>query len=101
MSASRTPTLRPSSASPSARLTARVDLPTPPLPEATAMIASTPGTPWTASPRAVARDHLRKRPGPGQRGPLGRFDAFEAREHLLLGDCHRMAPTRVVNSPAA
>src|SRR5262245_51920900 len=55
MSASSTPTLRPSVASPSARLTAVVDLPTPPLPEATAMIDSTPGTPTVASPRGAGR----------------------------------------------
>src|SRR5215813_1873261 len=54
MSASRMPTLRPSAESPRARLTAVVDLPTPPLPEATAMIASTPGTPAASSPRARA-----------------------------------------------
>ena len=45
MSASRMPTLSPRSRRPSARLTAVVDLPTPPLPEATAMMASTPGMP--------------------------------------------------------
>src|SRR5580698_8511227 len=45
MSASRMPTLSPRSRKPSARLTAVVDLPTPPLPEATAMIAATPGMP--------------------------------------------------------
>ena len=39
------PTLRPRSRKPSARLTAVVDLPTPPLPEATAITASTPGMP--------------------------------------------------------
>src|SRR6266851_9492233 len=55
MSASRMPTLRPRALRPSARLTAVVDLPTPPLPEATAMIASTPGIPCTASPRAAGR----------------------------------------------
>ena len=38
MSASSTPTLSPLSRKPSARFTAVVDLPTPPLPEATAMI---------------------------------------------------------------
>ena len=43
-SASRTPTLRPSFASPTARLQATVDLPTPPLPEATAMMCLTPGS---------------------------------------------------------
>src|ERR1700761_3062617 len=50
MSASSTPTFMPRSRSPSARLTAVVDLPTPPLPEATAMIALTPGTPDGPSP---------------------------------------------------
>src|SRR5581483_10532830 len=43
MSASRMPTFRPRSRRPSARLTAVVDLPTPPLPDATAMMAPTPG----------------------------------------------------------
>src|SRR6516165_1180660 len=45
MSASRMPTFSPSSRSASARLTAVVDLPTPPLPEAMAMMAATPGIP--------------------------------------------------------
>src|ERR1700684_1117416 len=44
MSASSTPILRPRSRRPRARLTAVVDLPTPPLPEATAMMAATPST---------------------------------------------------------
>src|SRR5436305_15136547 len=65
MSASSTPTLRPLALKPSARLTAVVDLPTPPLPEATATIVPTPGTTprccigllcggwaWAAGPRA-------------------------------------------------
>src|SRR6266436_3903141 len=43
MSASSRPTRRPRSRKPSARLSAVVDLPTPPLPEATAMTAATPG----------------------------------------------------------
>src|SRR5689334_17449479 len=43
MSASSSPTLRPRSRRPSARLNAVVDLPTPPLPEATAITAATPG----------------------------------------------------------
>src|SRR3954470_18605864 len=71
MSASSTPTLSPSVASPSARLTAVVDLPTPPLPEATAMIDSTPGTPTVASPRGAGR-------GPPAAPPAGagRWGAF-------------------------
>src|SRR6202007_3088773 len=44
MSASRIPTLSPRSRKPKARLAAVVDLPTPPLPDATAMIEPTPGT---------------------------------------------------------
>jgi hypothetical protein len=44
------PTLQPRAARPSARLTAVVDLPTPPLPEATATMRSTPGR---ARPRAA------------------------------------------------
>src|SRR2546429_1764267 len=43
MSASSRPTRRPRSRRPSARLSAVVDLPTPPLPEATAITAATPG----------------------------------------------------------
>src|SRR5713226_3643755 len=43
MSASSKPTLAPESCSEAARLTATVDLPTPPLPEATAMACLTPG----------------------------------------------------------
>src|SRR6266581_1331024 len=43
MSASRSPTSAPLLRSAAARLTATVDLPTPPLPEATAMVCLTPG----------------------------------------------------------
>src|SRR4029450_12578108 len=45
MSASRMPVFSPSAAKPSARLHEVVDLPTPPLPEATAMTCLTPGMP--------------------------------------------------------
>ena len=72
MSASRMPTLSPRALRPSARLTAVVDLPTPPLPEATAMIASTPGTPCTAPWRAPARA------APGAPPGAGRGDAAPA-----------------------
>src|SRR3984893_9350183 len=51
ISASRTHTPQPSEASPSARLTQVVDLPTPPLPEATAMMLEIPGM---AMPRGDA-----------------------------------------------
>src|SRR4029077_19759680 len=52
MSASRIPTDAPSASNASARLTAVVDLPTPPLPEATAMMFLMPGTSLT--PRCTA-----------------------------------------------
>src|SRR4051812_23301512 len=45
MSASRMPALSPIAANPNARLHDVVDLPTPPLPEATAMTCLTPGIP--------------------------------------------------------
>src|SRR5258708_17639722 len=45
MSASRMPAFSPMAAKPSARLHDVVDLPTPPLPEATAMTCLTPGMP--------------------------------------------------------
>ena len=69
MSASRTPTVAPSAASASARLTAVVDLPTPPLPLATATMFFTPGTSFT--PRWTACEMMRvpivteTRPAPG------------------------------------
>src|SRR3954462_10713955 len=52
MSASRMPAFNPIAAKPSARLQEVVDLPTPPLPEATAMTCLTPGMP---DARDVAR----------------------------------------------
>src|SRR6476659_7240525 len=64
MSASSTPTRSPLARSPSARLAATVDLPTPPLPEATATIAPTPG----AAPRRRLRlQHGGHREHSGQR----------------------------------
>src|ERR1700737_856747 len=51
ISTSRTPPRQPSEARPSARLTQVVDLPTPPLPEATAMMLEIPGM---AMPRGDA-----------------------------------------------
>src|ERR1700752_3766520 len=45
MSASRMPVFNPCAAKPSARLQEVVDLPTPPLPDATAMTCLTPGMP--------------------------------------------------------
>ena len=65
MSASKTPTRKPSVLSPSARLTAVVDLPTPPLPLATATMALTPGT--IALPEAGAAEVP-----PGARAGAGR-----------------------------
>src|SRR5579859_120409 len=47
MSASSRPTVAPESRSAAARFTATVDLPTPPLPEAMAMVCLAPGTAWS------------------------------------------------------
>ena len=59
------PTLRPRSRKPSAILTAVVDLPTPPLPEATAITASTPGIPGCTLSAGWARaDAARRRHWP-------------------------------------
>src|SRR5919109_571318 len=55
MSASRRPTLAPDSCSDAARLTATVDLPTPPLPEPTAMTCFTPGIAGSRRPLKAAR----------------------------------------------
>src|SRR5215472_9487775 len=83
MSASSMPTVRPRSRKPSARLTAVVDLPTPPLPEATAMIAPTPGTAWGARPGAPADAALTR-----QRGHR-RGDARNGADRGLGGLAHR------------
>src|ERR1700730_4009799 len=82
MSASRSPTRSPMAARPSARLTATVDLPTPPLPEATAMIERTPGTSGLGgAPRAWGC------PGPGRglAGGLLRGQHRRHRQHARQG----------------
>ena len=86
MSASRMPTLRPSAASPSARLHEVVDLPTPPLPEATAMMCFTPGMPASFEVAGAGFfGPLRIGVGPGAgsrfRGPL----------RLVGGEAHQRA----------
>src|SRR6516164_900731 len=86
MSASRIPTLRPSALRPSARLTAVVDLPTPPLPEATAMMASTPGTPCIDSPRGGAGLALCRQCDEGRSHARQRaHNFFRALAHRLPG----------------
>src|ERR1700737_1262663 len=113
MSASRMPTFMPSAENPSARLTAVVDLPSPPLPAATAMMASTPGPPGQPrhavlgaftnvfprldrarvdrngeNPLALAGNPFRQGSGPRQRNAVRRFHGFERRKHLLFGNAH-------------
>ena len=92
MSASRMPTRRPFAFSASARLTAVVDLPTPPLPLATATIASTPGTPALPPPAAAGRPPGAARGGGRGRPAAGRGGAGAARPcdgaALLLGGQH-------------
>src|ERR1700724_3710916 len=127
MSASRTPTRSPLACNPSARLAATVDLPTPPLPDATATIAPTPGTApravrtpagppaapcrgggaWASRRRAAARrrlrrQHRRHRKHAGQRldGFLGCLpQRFETRAALAL-DLDREGDIAVANDEA-
>src|SRR3954466_8670231 len=70
MSASSTPILSPCARSARARLQAVVDLPTPPLPEATAMTCVTPGMIWARGEGACAG-----RPGAGEGEVAGPFAA--------------------------
>ncbi len=58
MSASRSPTRAPCPDSARARFTATVDLPTPPLLEATAMMFFTPFTGWGPTPRVACTSAL-------------------------------------------
>ena len=80
MSASSTPTVAPSACRARARFTAVVDLPTPPLPEATAMMLRTPGSgvrsfctlwAWT---REATDTVARATPGRASRAPLTWFE---------------------------
>ncbi len=90
MSASSRPTRWPMVASPMARLIAVVDLPTPPLPEATAMIAFTPGDQRSlrlALPAAEGR--RRPRRGPAAWRSLGR-------EHGAAGQDAGQGPYRLL-----
>src|SRR6185437_10252672 len=88
MSASRTPTFSPRSRSPSARLTAVVDLPTPPLPEATAMMASTPGMPGCALSAGCAWGRRGRTPTRSRLGPTGLFGRERNQRRLHPG--HRL-----------
>ncbi len=79
MSASSTPTESPFAFSASARLAATVDLPTPPLPEATATIARTPGRQRAFAAAACRRAGAGPCPGAPRAGrgspPGGRASA--------------------------
>src|ERR1700692_3464896 len=77
MSASSTPTRWPMACRPSARLTAVVDLPTPPLPEATAIMCLMPAT-W-----------ITFRPAPGAGGGAAGAPLFHTGALR-----HRSAPRR-------
>src|SRR6185295_1609582 len=114
MSASSTPTDSPFAFIPSARLAATVDLPTPPLPDATATIARTPGASALPAARGAAAGgggSARPRLGGQYRGHrhhsrqrldrlLGRFtEGFEARPALRL-DFDRKADIAVAHDDA-
>ena len=69
------PTVAPSADSASARLTAVVDLPTPPLPEATAMMFLTPGISFT--PRCTACDTTFERTRDARARRAGRLQRLD------------------------
>src|SRR5258708_28957424 len=99
MSASRMPTLRPRSRGPSARLTAVVDLPTQPLPDATGMIEATPGMPAGdgAPPsrgRAVACGICGRRCGAVPPTPLARSAVSATSTDLTPGTARLAASAR-------
>src|SRR3954462_6196364 len=93
MLASRMPTFDPNALKPMARFTAVVDLPTPPLPEATAMIAFTPGTsgPWGAALGAAAPGAVRGGRGRGGGGRGAPPPPPPRRRRPPLGGQHRRA----------
>src|SRR5215207_4676549 len=87
MSASRMPVFSPSAAKPRARLQEVVDLPTPPLPEATAMTCLTPGRPAAfdvARAQIIFRRHDGRALRPGMRIETLIYYGFDAaiRAHL-------------------
>src|SRR6516164_8015926 len=99
MSASRTPTRNPLACKPNARLAATVDLPTPPLPDATATIAPTPGA---APRRCLRRQHRGHRKHAWQRfdGLLGCLpQRFETGAAFAL-DLDRECDIAVANDEA-
>src|SRR6185295_18468811 len=99
MSASRMPVLSPIAANPNARLQDVVDLPTPPLPEATAMTCLTPGMPGAFE---VARAF-----GSGRGAATAGFSRSKriaflriARAQIILGGHDRRALRRCVRVEA-
>src|ERR1700720_3292826 len=90
------PTFRPRSRRPSARLTAVVDLPTPPLPDATAMMAPTPGTPtvpWARCAAAAAAGEVA--PGCGRAEPAERSAVSATMTEATPGNALTTASARL------
>src|SRR5258706_13966324 len=84
MSASRMPVFSPIAAKPSARLHEMVDLPTPPLPEATAMTCLTPGMPAAFEvARAFGSGWIADRTGSSRSERIAFLRA--ARAQIILG----------------
>jgi hypothetical protein len=88
MSASSMPTVAPSAASASARLTAVVLLPTPPLPDATAMMFFTPGsscTPRCTACAVILAGDVDADVAHARHRPRGRHELPAQAGHLALG----------------
>src|SRR5687768_8012401 len=107
MSASRIPTVRPSAFRPRARLQAVVDLPTPPLPDATATTCRTPGMSC-----ALAAGGLAGRPGVAlgafgrlpdglEGGGLARLDGDREHDAAAIDENLGQAPGRDQALPVA
>ena len=94
MSASRMPVFSPIAAKPSARLQEVVDLPTPPLPEATAMTCLTPGMPAAFDVARAWRGWLRTRRSPHDPERVAFLGIAGAQ--IILGGHHRRALRRPV-----
>ena len=99
MSASRMPALSPMACRPSARLTAVVDLPTPPLPEATAIMCLMPAT-WHLPTAARLQAGGAQEPAPVARLPLRSARLLDAL--ALSGSlCTATAPPPAAAGPTA
>src|SRR6476661_5583056 len=99
MSASRMPALSPMAAKPSARLQEVVDLPTPPLPEPTAMTCLRPGMPAALEVARAVRSGWVADTAGSSRSERIAFLCF-ARPQIIIGGHHGRPLRRAVGVEA-